>query len=289
MKHGVLIIAHQYLDHLTDLIKTFDQDFYIYLHIDKRSKFSRAAISSLREIPNVKFVSQELKVNWGAMNHLNCILLLCKEALKSNDLDYFHVISGQDYPIKGLDFIKNFFENNPGDYLDYFEVLNSECEAEWLNRLLYYGFYEYVNSRSFLGNKILNGLILLQKKLGFSRALPNIKLYGGNGWWSLSRASVKHVMDTTDRDPSLLKRLRFTFCADEIYFQTILMNSPLRDKVMNNNLRFIDWTIRNGNRPANLDESDFNSLAGSDKIFARKFDFPVSEKLKQTIKENLLK
>src|SRR5258708_10071003 len=197
MKHGVLIIAHQYLDHLTDLIKTFDQDFYIYLHIDKRSKFSRAAISSLREIPNVKFVSQELKVNWGGMNHLNCILLLCKEALKRNDLDYFHVISGQDYPIKGLDFIKNFFENNPGDYLDYFEVLNSECEAEWLNRLLYYGFYEYVNSRSFLGNKILNGLILLQKKLGFSRALPNIKLYGGNGWWSLSRASVKHVMDTT--------------------------------------------------------------------------------------------
>jgi len=63
----------------------------------------------------------------------------------------------------------------------------------------------------------------------------------------------------------------------------------LRDKIVNNNLRFIDWTRRNGNFPANLDESDFQSLADSDKIFARKFEFPISEKLKQMIKEYLLK
>jgi len=97
------------------------------------------------------------------------------------------------------------------------------------------------------------------------------------------------VMNYTERDLSLLKRLRFTFCADEIYFQTILMNSPLKDKIVNNNLRFIDWTRRNGNFPANLDESDFHSLKNSDKIFARKFEFPISEKLKRLIKENILK
>jgi hypothetical protein len=118
---------------------------------------------------------------------------------------------------------------------------------------------------------------------------PNLRLYGGSGWWSLSQASVDYVMNYTRQNPSLLKRLRFTFCADEIYFQTILMNSPMKEKIVNNNLRFIDWKKRNGNLPANLDESDFQSLVDSDKIIARKFEFPISEKLKGLIKENILK
>ena len=237
----------------------------------------------------MKLVSQELRVRWGGFNHLNCILLLAKEAVKSNDLQYFHVISGQDYLIKPVSYIKKIFETNSTDYIDYFEVLNSKWEPEWMKRISYYEPYEIFNSKSFLGNKIITAIIVLQRKLGFSRTLPNIKLYGGNGWWSLSRASIEYVMNYTVRDPSLLKRLHFTFCADEIYFHTILMNSPLRDKIVNNNLRFIDWTRRNGNFPANLDESDFQSLADSDKIFARKFEFPISEKLKQMIKEYLLK
>ena len=289
MKHGVLILAHQYPDHLTDLIRCFDEDFYFYIHIDKKSRFTNSDIDALRKIPCVQFVSQELRILWGGFNHLNCILLLVKEALKRDDLEYFHVISGQDYLIKPVSYIKKIFENNSAEYIDYFEVLSSKWESEWMKRISYYGFYEIFNSKSFLGNKIITVIIVLQRILGFSRALPNQKLYGGSGWWSLSRTSVEYVMNYTKRDPSLLKRLRFTFCADEIYFQTILMNSPLKDKIVNNNLRFIDWTKRNGNFPANLDESDFQSLADSDKIFARKFEFPVSEKLKQMIKENLLK
>jgi len=289
MKHGILILAHQYPDHLTDLIKCFDEDFYFYIHIDRKSKFADPAIARLKKIPRVELVSQELRVRWGGFNHLNCILLLAKEALKRNDLDYFHVISGQDYLIKPVRVIKKIFENNSADYLDYFEVLNSKWESEWMKRLFYYGFYEIFNSKSFLGSKITTAIIVLQQKLRFSRTLPNLKLYGGNGWWSLSRASIEYVMNYTARDPSLLKRLRFTFCADEVYFQTILMNSPLKDKIVNNNLRFIDWTKRNGNFPANLDESDFQVLADSDKIFARKFDFPISEKLKRLIKERLLR
>jgi len=289
MKHGVLILAHQYPNHLTDLINSFDQDFYFYIHLDKKSKFTRADIAALKKILRVELVLQELRVRWGGINHLKSILLLVKEALKRGDLDYFHVFSGQDYLIKPVSEIKKAFQSNPVDYMDYFEVLNSKWESEWLKRLSYYGFYEIFNSRSFLGNKIINAIIVLQKRLGFSRTLPGIKLYGGNGWWSLSRTSVEYVINYTAHNPSLLKRLRFTFCADEIYFQSILMNSPLKDKIVNNNLRFIDWTLRNGNFPANLDESDFYLLADSDKMFARKFEFPISAKLKQLIKEKLLK
>jgi hypothetical protein len=289
MKHGILILAHQYPDHLTDLINCFDEDFYFYIHIDKESKFSLSDIDALRKIPRVQLVSQKLRVRWGGFNHLNSILLLAREALKQHDLEYFHVISGQDYLIKPVSVIKSIFKSNPADYMDYFEVLNSKWKSEWIKRISYYGFYEIFNSKSYLGNKIITAILVLQKKFGFSRALPNTKLYGGSGWWSLSRTSIDYVMAYTEREPSLLKRLRLTFCADEIYFQTILLNSPFKEKIVNNNLRYIDWTRRNGNFPAILDESDFQSLAHSDKVFARKFEFPVSEKLKQMINENVLK
>src|SRR5882762_8023749 len=120
MKHGVLILAHQYPDHLTDLIKCFDEDFHFYIHIDKKSRFTTSDIAALRKIPNVELVTQEYRVLWGGINHLRTILLLAKEALKRSDLEYFHVISGQDYLIKPLSYIKRIFDGNPVDYMDYF-------------------------------------------------------------------------------------------------------------------------------------------------------------------------
>ena len=287
MKHGVLILAHQYPHHLIDLINLFDEDFFFFIHIDRRNNFTKSDFADLRKIPRVELLSSKLRVKWGGMNHLNAILLLAKASLTRGDLGYFHVISGQDYPIKSMSYIKELSESNPAGYLDYFEVLKSSWRTEWINRLSYFGFYEIFNSKTFLGNKLINGAIKLQRMIGFSRALPATKLYGGSGWWSLSRETLTYVIDYTTRNPSLLRRLRFTFCADEVYFQTVLMNSPWKEKIVNNNLRFIDWTERNGNFPANLDESDYESLKKSDKIFARKFEFPVSEKLKMRIDQDL--
>src|SRR6185369_3646825 len=111
MKHGILILAHQYPNHLVDLIKAFDEDFYFYIHIDKKSKFSPSEITALKKIPRVKSVSQELRILWGGSNHLKGILLLANEALKEKELNYFHVISGQDYLIKPAQVIKKFFED----------------------------------------------------------------------------------------------------------------------------------------------------------------------------------
>lgn len=287
MKHGILILAHQHFDHLLDLVSQFDQDFFVYIHLDRRATITNHQIRLLKENPQVQFVSQELKVNWGGINHLKAILLLAEEAIKNGGIDYFHVISGQDYPIKKINSFKKFFEENPCDYLDFFEVSKSTWKEEWMSRLRYYGLYEVFSAKSVLGRKLINGIILFQRKLGFSRRLPTMTLYGGSGWWSLRQASVKYVLDVSKQNPLLLRRLRYTFCADEIYFQTILLNSPKKNEIVNNNLRFIDWTKRNGNFPANLDETDFDALINSDRFFARRFDFPVSGKLKERMNHYL--
>jgi len=62
-----------------------------------------------------------------------------------------------------------------------------------------------------------------------------------------------------------------------MYFQTVIMNSEFATQAVSDDLRFIDWSYRHNNSPANLDETDFDKLITSDKLFARKFEYPVSE------------
>jgi hypothetical protein len=63
------------------------------------------------------------------------------------------------------------------------------------------------------------------------------------------------------------------------------MNSNFRQKVVNDNLRYIDWVSRNGNNPANLDDSDYNKIVTSDSIFARKFEYPRAIGIVNSIKK----
>jgi hypothetical protein len=82
--------------------------------------------------------------------------------------------------------------------------------------------------------------------------------------------------------------MKFTFCSEEIYFQTILLNSKYINNIINDNLRYIDWDSGRGGYPAFLDKTDYEKIKHSNKIFARKFHETKSEELKKIILENLL-
>jgi hypothetical protein len=70
--------------------------------------------------------------------------------------------------------------------------------------------------------------------------------------------------------PDVVDFFRHVDIPDEVFFQTVLMNSELAGSVVNDNLRYIDWT--RGARPALLEARDLPALRASPKLFARKFD-----------------
>ncbi len=76
---------------------------------------------------------------------------------------------------------------------------------------------------------------------------------------------------------------KYTLCAEEFYFQTILVNSMFKNDIKNDTLRYIDWKFRNGSNPAFLDKTDFDKIKKSNVFFARKFDYKISEDLLKTI------
>ena len=81
------------------------------------------------------------------------------------------------------------------------------------------------------------------------------------------------------KDP-IVKVMRTGFCSDEMFFQTILVNSmTFKNQIVNDNLRYISWTRKNNSFPAILDIDDFQNITKNDICFMRKIDFSISREL----------
>ena len=288
MKQAILITAYKNYSHLENIIKFFDADFQIYIHMDKKSYVSERDLIQFKSYPQVKIFIQKYKVNWGGLNHLKSIIHLLELASRDEKNQYFHLISGHDYPIKSLNQFKDFFqENRELSYLEYFKVpFDGWGNNGGLGRLEYYNLFDVFNYKDSQEVRWINKALSYQKKIGIKRSFPSWfpQVYGGSTWWSLSKKAVEYVKDFQAKHPDYLKRFRHTLCSEEFYFQTILMNLPIKEKVFNDNLRYIDWTPRNGNNPAVLDLTDLEKLEISNAFFARKFDFPVSGELLKHLK-----
>lgn len=81
------------------------------------------------------------------------------------------------------------------------------------------------------------------------------------------------------------KYFRYSQCADELFVQTILINSPRIEKIIDSNLRCIDW--KRGN-PYTFKLEDYEMLMGSNKLFARKFDISVDRDIILKIYDKLM-
>lgn len=65
---------------------------------------------------------------------------------------------------------------------------------------------------------------------------------------------------------------------DEMVFQSVLYNSHFREIIVNDNQRYVDWSELQPS-PKILTMTDAETLTTSDKLFARKFDPDVDNKI----------
>lgn len=75
----------------------------------------------------------------------------------------------------------------------------------------------------------------------------------------------------------LLGRLTDSTCGEEVFFQTIFLNSPFKNQVVNDNLRYTDWSVHCP--PKVLTVEDYDKIINSHKLFCRKIDSIVSKNL----------
>lgn len=285
MKQAVLITAYKNIPHLLRIMDHFDENFRFYIHVDKNSQLSQEEIRYLSQHSKTGAFSQSFKTRWGGSAHLHSILHLMQKAAQEPEIEYVHLISGHDFPIKSAAYFREFIQKNQGaEFMEYFPLPTDKWENGGLDRLKYFHVHDLINAKGKYGPWI-HRFIAVQKKLGISRNLDfkDMVLHGGSTWWSLSRQAVSYILNFLKENPWFLKKFRFSFCAEEIVIQTVLLNSPFKSKIQNSNLRLIVWEYRNGNIPAVLDESDLEKIHASNHLFARRFEYPVSEALLKKI------
>lgn len=282
-KHAILVVAYRNIEQIHEYIDLLDEDFYFYIHVDKKSNISKDRIDKLKENKNVKFVESVYKVNWGGKKFIEVLLFLAKEALKDKNIKYIHTSSESDFPLKSPKYIKDFFvENNGKQFMDIYSLPDDRWPNGGLDRFNKYHFYDQFNAKTKVGFKLIMFLLKIQDVLGINR--KGVKkfppLYGGSTWLSLSYSGMEYAVNYAEKNPKFMKSLEWTFAPEEIYFQTVLMQSPYRENVVNEHLFYIDWEFRNGNSPAHLDVSDLEKLKVSEKLFVRKIQVPISDDLK---------
>ena len=118
-------------------------------------------------------------------------------------------------------------------------------------------------------------------------------LYKGSTWFTLTKEAVNYVLEYVDKNPQYLNTFENSLCGDEVFFQTIIFNSYLRNRIhgidscisdCEMGMRFIDWET-GPDYPRTLDSSDFPKMIKSGMLFSRKVDTKIE--LKEL--ENLLK
>lgn len=276
MKQGILVTAFKEPEWFERVVLRLGDAFYFFVHVDTKS--SRQIIDGFmaigRKYKNVKVFSR-YRVNWGGNNHLKAILLLVEKALSSG-IEYCHLITGQDYPIKSVDFLleEGLKKIN---YLHSIPLPRSDWKDGGYDRLIYYNLFDFFDGRKRWGRRMIHYVVAIQRMVSFKRNIPvDIDFYGGNTYWSLSRECLEYAMDYVSANPAFMQLFDHSFCSEEFFFQTVLLNSPLRDKIVNDDRRFIVWEFRDGSNPATLDNRDIEQVRSSPAYFMRKIAYPQS-------------
>lgn len=274
-KHAYLILAHACPGQLRKLLMLLDDPRNdIFIHLDRKARFGPEVLDGCCRASKLTFVEPRLSVTWAGYSMIRAITALLESAVPGQ-YAYYHLISGQDLPIKTQDKIHAFFEQHAGEeFLDLWKP-----QSHTHNRYHYRVLFPEGAGRPVtrLVNNLLKGL---QMAVG-CKINRNTDFYFASTWVSITHACAAYILSRKDW---IHETFRQTCGTDEIFLPTLIMNSPFREHLypgpVIGNFRFIDWTRGESSRhPWVFRASDWDLLMASPCFWARKFDERIDAKI----------
>ncbi len=299
MRIAYIILAHKLPAQLIRLIKKLNAPSATFLvHIDKKADADvyEKVREAFTEARNVHFLERHSRY-YGDYNHVRATLDGIQKMIElAVEYDYVLLLTGQDYPLRSNRQLQDFFrESQEKSFMEYFLLPSNRWGDEngGLDRINYWHLHWRGSEFAYLKRSRLLRLIpdsiwnLLSRIFHFQRTLPEgFKWYGGSAYWCLSRACIEYVDEFVRNNRDFVQFFEHAKIAEETFFQTVLLNSPLKDQIIDDNLRFIDWS--DSRHPAILKEVDFERFFDSSKLFARKFDISKDEAVLNMIDQAVL-
>lgn len=291
-----LILTHKNPEQLEILInKLSSTKSKVYVHIDWNSNIDEFNYLKNKAI----FIKKRVKIRRWWYSMVDWTLGAFEEILKNmSEKDHLVIMSWQDLPIKSQDFINKFLNNYIWkSFLEYRIQPNNEWNI--LNRIIKYHFHDliipnYIDNfikkivwlffdTSWLRNQVF--CFIFQRFVNFFMPVKkylynNYKLYWWSSWMIISKNHIDLIINfcNTKKWKKFVKGFKTVAWPDEIFFQTLLLNTEEKNNIINDVLWYIDWKKWPW-LPRILDVTDLEEIKKSDKLFARKFDLQVDKEI----------
>jgi hypothetical protein len=255
----------------------------VYVHIDKKNY--EELNGKIIKNPNVKVLDKNINCEWGDISQIDTTILLLREVLASRyKYDFVCLRSGQDLLVKNG--FKDFLLNNKGNIYMMARKIQSKdlgpMKIRWpkVLRRRYNSLHLYRTYRK---------ILLILYRIGIN-IFPNFNdwpkdfsFYSGSQWFTIPSEVASYIIEFLDQNEWFYTFYKNSLVPDEWFFHTLIMNSPFKSKVVNNNLLLLKWgeTIKTRNSPQDLKIEDIKLIEESKQFFARKFD----RKIDQTVVE----
>lgn len=281
MRHAILITTHDNVEISKNLLSLYDDkniDFYFL--IDKKAKsYDEEVLKDICKKSSVYFVPK-INIYWGSFSQIQAEYILLENAVKKS-YDYYHLISGCDIPLYTKNEFFDFFEQNKGkEFVEYSPKEIAEKNKVQDRVKYYYVFMESVREKSAIKRKpktfLREFFLKLQKLLKIDRTKGKEFQYGSN-WFDITDDFAKYILKNK---PWVIKHFKKTCCADELFLQTLLFNSPFysnnyyclneKNRILQRN-RYTDWTR---GQPYTFKKEDYNEIINiKESLFIRKFNY----------------
>jgi hypothetical protein len=273
MSIGYIVLAYKSSDQVIRLLRRIATGGdAVALHVDRvmgdgeYRELERHAL----ELGRVSLLPRQ-RTHWGGFGLVRATVCALEHLVARERVDYAVLLTGQDYPLRSSADIRRFLEGSGGRSF----VHNSPLPyAAWGRG----GGLERIERWHVMRGHPHS------VRLPWKRRIPGgLRPFGGEAYWCLSRPVAEYVTRFVRDNPAFARFFEHVFVPDELFFQTIVMNSPFRADVVNDTLHFVDWETDPG--PAILRAQDVVRMERSGKLFARKFDVDVDSNVLDLLDE----
>jgi hypothetical protein len=273
MALAYVVLAHRNPRQVARLVgRLSTSEDVVFVHIDRKVDIKpfREAFDRLPIPPTLLY--PRVRVRWGTYDHVKATMVGIRAALRSKrEFSHIILLTGQDYPIRATVDIQRFYADVVGrSFISWSAGTGRHIPDEERRGNAVWG-WSGRTGRLLRWHLSVNGRHIELPK-GPRRIPRGLVAHQGLAYWSLTPQAAAYCLRVVRRRPAVRWFFNFVFVPDESMFQMLLLASPLRETLVNEDLRFLNWDRFH---PETLVAEDLESMRASAKLFARKFDDEV--------------
>jgi len=281
------------------------RDHAVFLHVDVKSRdFPTEQFAALK---NVVLIQPRLSVHWADFSMVEATLALLRSALHQNEsFSKFVLISGTCYPVKPIAHLAALFNTDNDQNYIRLTAISPSTPHLWTLVSRRWRMAPLLPDDLMARQPALRGL---EKKV---RAVLNklssyrprdfqrdagCPIYFGSQWWALSEPCARYIVDFVQDHPAFVRAFRTTYVPDELFFHTLIAQSPFAAKTLGpqpdqgagtNQQAPLHLIHPSEKRIFHSTEADFELAKSTDKFFIRKVSSRDTGELLDRIDRELL-